>query len=1154
MNKIYYSFCLIFSLAWLAVMAASNSNITADQSALLAFKDRMITSESQKILAKNWSVTSFVCDWMGITCGSRHLRVTALNISDMNLAGTIPPQLGNLSFLVSLDIKRNNFHGELPRELAHLRRLRHLDFGINNLGGELPSWFGYLHKLQYLSLRNNSFTGSIPPSISNMSNLETLWLSHNSLEGSVPIEFQNLNNLENLIIEQNQLSGPFPLHISNISSLQAISFMSNRLSGILPDNICHGLQKLTWLGLGGNNLTGQIPSTLSQCSLLQQFSLASNHLSGSIPKAIWNLTMLEGLYLGSNNLTGATPNEIGNLTMLTILDFAVNKLSGVIPMEIGNLAWLTSLYFQSNKLTGGIPEKIGNLHRLEMLVLGDNTLSGSIPIEISNISSLQVIELYQNKFSGTIPLTMNHKLNNLETLSLYQNYLTGVIPNSISNASNLVDLMLDDNELIGSIPSSLGSLRNLQLINLGFNRLSSESSSPELSFFTSLTTCRSLRYLEVHQNPLNGFLPASFSNYSSSLEDFGAYNCKIKGSIPLGISNLSSLLYLDFSNNELIGSIPRTINRLMNLQEFYLESNQIRDVLDSFCGFQSLGSLALGQNQFFGSIPECFRNMTSLRQILLNSNMLASTIPATLLSMKDLQVLNLSSNFFSGSLPREIGNLKAIYSLDLSINKLSDVIPTTIGELQALQTLSLAKNNLQGSIPKSISNMLNLEFLDISHNNLSGTIPKSLEALKYLKEFNVSFNRLSGEIPRGGPFRSFTGQLFMNNEALCGDPRLSVPPCQSNSITKSNKRKKLLLVMLLSGIAAILMVVTITIWILRWLKKPNISSGTELMSVAKYGRFSYYELLHSTNNYNESNLIGKGSIGSVYKGILSDGIAVAIKVFNLQVEGALKSFDRECEVLKSLRHRNLTKVLGSCSNPEFKALVLKYMPNGSLETWLYSHNYLLDLIQRVNIMIDVACALEYLHYGYNIPVVHCDLKPSNILLDEDMVAHVSDFGITKMFGEGESILHTKTLATPGYIAPEYGSGGIVSTRIDVYSFGIVLMETFTRVKPTDEMFSRDLILKSWVEDSLPDAFQVIDANLIRQEDEHFTDKMKCVIFIMKLALNCCRESPGERMNMKDVLVELKKIKHQLLIISNLEWTRYNVADQIKQILLYNPKA
>ncbi|XP_060179292.1 putative leucine-rich repeat receptor-like serine/threonine-protein kinase At2g24130 [Lycium barbarum] len=152
-------------------------------------------------------------------------------------------------------------------------------------------------------------------------------------------------------------------------------------------------------------------------------------------------------------------------------------------------------------------------------------------------------------------------------------------------------------------------------------------------------------------------------------------------------------------------------------------------------------------------------------------------------------------------------------------------------------------------------------------------------------------------------------------------------------------------------------------------------------------------------------------------GILRNGTPIAVKVFNQKLEAIFKSFDKECEVLRSLLHKNLIRVITSCSNINFKALVLEYMPKGSLDKWLYSHNYFLDIMQRLSIMIDVACPLEYLHHGCPSSVIHYDLKPSNGLLDENMVAYLRDFGISKLLGEDESDLYTKTLATLGYIAP-----------------------------------------------------------------------------------------------------------------------------------------
>ncbi|PHU19218.1 hypothetical protein BC332_10369 [Capsicum chinense] len=201
------------------------------------------------------------------------------------------------------------------------------------------------------------------------------------------------------------------------------------------------------------------------------------------------------------------------------------------------------------------------------------------------------------------------------------------------------------------------------------------------------------------------------------------------------------------------------------------------------------------------------------------------------------------------------------------------------------------------------------------------------------------------------------------------------------------------------------------------------------------------------------------------------------------------------------------------------------MPNGSLEKYLLSHNYFLDTKQRLSIMIDVACALEYLHHGCLLPVIHCDVKPSNVLLDEDMVAHLSDFGISKLLGEDKGDLYTKTLATLGYIAPEYGLDGLVSTKCDVYSYGVMLLETFTRRKPNE--FDGDLSLKQWVSYSLPEAvMDIVDVNLVTPQGNQ--KEIDVVASIMKVALVCCAESPARRTNMKYVVGMLQKIKIQLL--------------------------
>ncbi|MCD7464608.1 hypothetical protein HAX54_053084 [Datura stramonium] len=358
--------------------------------------------------------------------------------------------------------------------------------------------------------------------------------------------------------------------------------------------------------------------------------------------------------------------------------------------------------------------------------------------------------------------------------------------------------------------------------------------------------------------------------------------------------------------------------------------------------------------------------------------------------------LDLSSNNLGGSLPPEIGNLNAMIHMDLSMNTLSNGIPKEIGSLQNLIYLSLRDNKLQGSIPSSMSSISALEFLDLSHNNVTGSIPTSLEKLQNLKYFNVSFNKFVGEIPSSGPFKNLSSHSFISNEALCGSPRFHVPPCHTSTSKHRSKRKRLLALTLPAGIALILVSIVFALVWIRYIRGKRKQTVDSSFAVSTRRRISYYELLQATDSLSESNLIGSRHFSSVYKGIPRDGTPIAAKVFNLQLQAAFRSFDTKCQVLRNLRHRNLTKVITSCSNLEFKALVLEYMTNGSLDKWLYSHNYFLDLKHRLCIMIDVACALEYLHHGCLLPMIHCDLKPGNVLLAEDMVAHLSDFGISKM--------------------------------------------------------------------------------------------------------------------------------------------------------------
>jgi hypothetical protein len=458
---------------------------------------------------------------------------------------------------------------------------------------------------------------------------------------------------------------------------------------------------------------------------------------------------------------------------------------------------------------------------------------------------------------------------------------------------------------------------------------------------------------------------------------------------------LDRLVVMYLYGNRLFGQIPEQLGVLGNLER-----------------------LVLRDNQFFGPIPQELGNLSNLLYLDLSQNQLSSSIPVSVFHLVGLAQLDLYQNSLNGALPDEIGTLMQIISIDLSSNRLIGSLPRSFGQLQTLSNLNLSHNLLNYSLPDSFANLTSLQSLDLSYNDLSGTIPEYLARFKDLTSLNLSFNKLYGRIPEGGIFTNITLHSLVGNSALCGASRLGFLPCQSNfhSIHKRHIHK----FWIIGAITLVTVGVIICLYtIIRKWKKQEVAVPSSMSDMDNHMLVTYHEVVRATDNFSESNLLGTGSFGKVYKGQLSDGMMVAIKVLNMQMEQAIRSFDAECHVLRMARHRNLIRILSTCSNLDFKALIFQYMPNGNLETFLHTETrQRLGILNRLDILLDVSKAMEHLHYGHCEVVLHCDLKPSNVLLDENMTPRVADFGIARLlFGNENNVVSANTPGTIGYMAP-----------------------------------------------------------------------------------------------------------------------------------------
>ncbi|XP_002442957.1 putative receptor-like protein kinase At3g47110 isoform X1 [Sorghum bicolor] len=990
----------------------------------------------------------------------------------------------------------------------HHRRQRVTALSLTDvlLQGELSPHLGNLSFLSMLNLVNTGLTGHIPAELGMLSRLKVLSLFDNGLTGPIPCNIGNLTKLEDLRLSYNRLTYEIPLGLlRNMHSLKILYLARNELTGQIPPYLFNNTQSLRGISLSNNSLSGPLPHNLGSLPMLEFLNLEVNNLlSGTVPTTIYNMSRLRWLYLSGNNFTGPFPtNQSFSLPLLKELSIAQNNFVGSIPSGLAACKYLETLDLQENYFVDVIPTWLAQLPCLTALALGVNNLVGSIPSVLSNLTHLTV-------------------------LTLLFNQLTGPIPAFLGNFSKLSMISLGANQFSGPVPATLGDIPVLGQLGLGSNNLDGN-----LNFLSSLSNCRKLQVIDLSNNSFIGGLPDHTGNLSTELISFAADSNKLTGKLPSTLSNLSRLEALNLYNNLFTGEIPKTITMMQELVALDVTDNDLSGSIPTSIGMlRSLQQFWLQGNKFFGSIPESIGNLSLLEQISLSSNQLNSSIPASLFHLDKLTILDLSSNFFVGPLPSDVGSLKQVVYIDLSSNFFNGTIPESFGQIVMLNFLNLSHNSFDGPIPDSFRMLTSLSYLDLSFNNISGTIPMFLANFTDLTTLNLSFNKLQGKIPDGGVFSNITSKCLIGNGGLCGSPHLGFSPCLEGS--HSNKRNLLIFLLPVVTVAFSSIVLCVYIMITRKAKTKR-DDGAFVIDPANPVRqrlFSYRELILATDNFSPNNLLGTGSSAKVFKGPLSNGLVVAIKVLDTRLEHAITSFDAECHVLRIARHRNLIKILSTCSNQDFRALVLQYMPNGSLDKLLHSEvtTSSLGFLKRLEIMLDVSMAMEYLHHQHFQVVLHCDLKPTNVLFDSDMTAHVTDFGIAKFLSGDDSSMVTASMpGTLGYMAPEYGSFGKASRKSDVFSFGIMLLEVFIGKKPTDPMFIGDLSIREWVRQAfLSEIVDALDDKLLQGPPFADCDLKPFVPPIFELGLLCSTDAPDQRLSMSDVVVVLKKVKNDYI--------------------------
>lgn len=1063
---------------------------SGDLEILISFKGSLPDPQA----LPSWRPNRNPCSsFAGVYCKGPRVAAVALDRLPLSTdLSSVASTLFALEYLESLSLAFANLTGTLASASGSRcsGRLTVLDLAGNRLVGSVADVSALATSCALLGSLNLSSNAVGPSATGNAPSgagfhLQTLDLSFNKISAETDLRWLlSISDIQHLDLAGNQLSGLIPT-IPDCSALYHLDLSSNHLSGEIGAGIFSECWNLVFLNLSSNHFSGSFPGDLSSYSSLESISLSGNNFSGEFPiEALTSMPNLRRVELAFNNLTGRLSDSLSNLVKLELLDLSSNGLSGPIPSGLCQTRGtsLMELYLQNNAFTGSIPASLGNCSMLVSLDLSFNYLSGTIPSSLGSLSKLRDLIMWQNLLQGEIPGELSN-IQTLENLILDNNGLRGLIPDGLGNCSSLNWISLSSNHLSGEIPSWIGRLNKLAILKLSKNSFSG-AIPPELG------DCKSLIWLDLNSNRLNGTIPGSLAKQS--------------GKIAAGLVTGKRYVYL-------------------------------RNDGSKEC--RGAGNLL----EFAGVRPEQLGRLPSWR----------------------------SCNFtrvYTGRTQYTFNNNGSMIFLDLSYNELEGQIPKELGSMYYLMILNLGHNMLSGLIPPDLGGLRSVGVLDLSHNALEGPIPGSFSGLSMLSEIDISNNKLNGTIPQEGQLATFPQYRYENNSGLCGYPLQS---CDKNLILNSSSQHSVshrrqasfagsVVMGLLFSLFCIFGIVVIAVERRkrqRW-NKDNSSrsssrdlhidslslSGTwnsswkftgtkEALSInlAAFEKplknLTFADLLEATNGFHNDRLIGSGGFGDVYKARLKDGSVVAVKkLIHISGQGE-REFIAEMETIGKVKHRNLVPLLGYCKVKEERLLVYEYMKHGSLEDVLRDRKkdgIKLNWAARRKIAIGAARGLAFLHHSCTPHIIHRDMKSSNVLLDENLEARVSDFGMARLMSAMDTHLSVSTLAgTPGYVPPEYYQSFRCTTKGDVYSYGVVLLELLTGKQPTDSADFGDNNLVGWVKQhSKPRISDVFDPELLKEDPTLELELLEH----LKIAYACLDDKSMKRPTMIDVMAMLKEIQ------------------------------